>query len=52
MVDWNLSLPRKKMKDLLDKTGQPLVIREIRGRRFVKVNIPPCGIVILKTIES
>ena len=52
MVDWNLSPPRKKMKNLLDKTAQPLVIREIRGRRFVKVDIPPCGIVILKTIES
>jgi hypothetical protein len=52
MVDWNLSPPRKKMKNLLDKTAQPLVIREIRGRRFVKVDIPPCSIVVLKTIES
>jgi glycosidase len=50
-VDRNISPLGKKMKNLLDEDAQPLVIGEIRGRSFVKVDTPPCGIAILKTFE-
>ena len=48
-VDSNLSPPGKKMKNLLEKDARLLVIGEIRGRSFVKVDTSPCDIVILKT---
>lgn len=48
-VDWNLSPPTKKMKNLLDENEQPLVINENIERRYVEVDTSPCGFLILKT---
>jgi hypothetical protein len=47
-VDRNLSPPGSKMKNLLDEHVQPLVIGEIGGRSFVKVDTSPNNIVILR----